>query len=484
MGLRKEKLTLTNRAVFQPLFAQLSDLWGRRWVFLSILAVFALGSGLCGGASNGDMLIAARAIQGVGAGGINMMVDLIVCDLVPMRDRGKFLGMLFMVIGLFTAVGPLVGGAFAQAGLWRWAFYINLPIGIPCMVVTFLFLRVKRRENGGSFATRFRRVDWGGITILTASTLAIMYAVTYGGTQRSWSDASVLAPLIIGLVLIVVFIAYEGSGFVAEPVTPYHLFANRTSAAAFGISFLHAIMGLWIMYVFAVYFQAVLVKSPTLAGVYLMPTVIGFPIAAAAGGVLMSKLGRYKPIHLAGFSIFTVGSGLCSVLGPDSHPAMWVFFQLFLAVGTGLAMACLLPAVQVGLKESDTALSTGTWAFLRSVGVIWGVTIPVAIFNNRFDELLWRIEDETVRELLGNGKAYAHATSKVINSFTSVVTRDQVIQVYSLAVQRVWQISVVFGGVSVLLALVEREISMRKELETDFGIEEKEGEKKEKRGEV
>lgn len=275
----------------------MSDLWGRRWVFLSILAVFTLGSGLCGGANSAEMLIAARAVQGVGAGGINMMVDLIVCDLVPMRDRGKFLGILFGIIGLFTAVGPLVGGALAQAGQWRWAFYLNLPIGAVCMIITFFFLNVKSRKDG-TFAGKLRRIDWGGITILTLSCIGVMYAVTYGGSLRSWQNPSVLAPLVVGLVLLlVVFVLFEGSPLVSEPVTPYHLFANRTSAAAFAITFLHSIMGLYMIYVYALYFQAVLGAKQTMSGVYLMPTVIGFPVSVMIGGTLTTKFGRYKPIH-------------------------------------------------------------------------------------------------------------------------------------------------------------------------------------------
>ncbi|AEO69868.1 uncharacterized protein THITE_2120623 [Thermothielavioides terrestris NRRL 8126] len=465
--------TTPNSAVFQPLFGQLSDLWGRRWVFLSTLAIFTLGSGLCGGASTGSMLIAARAVQGIGAGGINMMVDLIICDLVPMRDRGKFLSLIFVAIGVFTAVGPLIGGALAQAGLWRWVFYLNLPIGAPCMVVTFLFLRVKARADGGSFAARMRRVDWVGVAILTISTIAVMYAVTYGGSLRSWDDSRVVAPLVAGLLCLVIFVLFEGSPFVSEPVTPYHLFANRTSAAAYAITFLHSIMSLWIMYVFAVYFQAVLGKSQTISGVCLMPTVLGFPFAAAVGGALMSRWGRYKPLHLVGFALFTLGSGLCSLLSQSSSPAAWVVLQLCLALGSGLVMACLLPAVQARLRESDTALSTGTWAFIRSIGVIWGVTIPVAVFNNRFDELLPSlVRDEAARRLLGNGQAYAHATADVVNSFAGE-TRDQVVEVYALSLQRVWQIAVVFGGVSFLLSALEREVALRKHLQTDFGIEEK-----------
>jgi MFS family permease len=448
----------------------MSDLWGRRWVFLSILAIFTLGSGLCGGASSSQMLIAARAIQGIGGGGINMMVDLIVCDLVPMRDRGKFLGILFGIIGIFTAVGPLVGGALAQSGQWRWAFYLNLPIGGLCMLVTFFFLSVKSRTEG-TFVGKMRRIDWGGVSILTISCIAVMYAVTYGGSLRSWDDPSVLAPLVVGLVLLVVFALFEGSPFVAEPVTPYHLFANRTSAAAFAITFLHSIMGLYMVYVYALYFQAVVGANQTLSGVYLMPTVIGFPLSVTIGGTLTTKFGRYRPLHLVGFSFMTLGCGLSSILGPDSHPAMWVFFQLFLAIGNGLPMACLLPAVQAMLKESDTALSTGTWAFIRSLGVIWGVTIPAAVFNNRFDSLLPTIQDDGARAQLSGGQAYAHATAALVESFGGEVT-EQVRHVYSQSIQRVWHIALVVSGLSLLLSLVEKEISLRKELETEFGLKE------------
>lgn len=450
----------------------MSDLWGRRWVFIAILAIFVLGSGLCGGANSSEMLIAARAVQGIGAGGINMMVDLIVCDLVPMRDRAKFLGILFAIIGIFTAVGPLIGGALAQSGQWRWAFYLNLPIGAICIIVTFLFLHVKSRVDG-TFLGKVRRIDWGGVTILTVSCIAVMYAVTYGGSLRSWQDPSVLAPLVVGLVLLfVVFVLYEGSPFVAEPVTPYHLFANRTSAAAFAITFLHSIMGLYSVYVFALYFQAVVGANQTLSGVYLMPTVIGFPVSVLIGGTLTTKFGRYRPIHLIGFAFMTLGCGLSSILGVNSHPALWVFFQLFIAIGNGLPMACILPAVQARLKEADAALSTGTWAFIRSLGVIWGVTIPAAVFNNRFDQLLHTINDEEARRQLSGGQAYAHATAELVNSFGGSVS-DQVRDVYAQSIQRVWHIAIVFAGASFLLSLVEREVSLRKELETDFGLEEK-----------
>ncbi|KAK6822449.1 hypothetical protein PG987_013994 [Apiospora arundinis] len=456
-------------AVLQPLFGQLSDLWGRRPIFITIIAVFTLGSGLCGGANSAEMLIAARAVQGIGAGGINMIMDLIVCDLVPMRERGKYLGILFMIIGIFTAVGPLIGGALAQTGQWRWVFYLNLPIGGVCMVIAFFFMKMQRRA-GGTFVQKIRRIDWGGVTILTVSCIAIMYAVTYGGASRSWSDASVAVPLVGGLLGLVIFALFEGSPFVAEPVTPYHLFANRTSAIAFVVTFLQSMMSLYVVYVYALYFQAVFGASQTLSGVYLIPTVIAFPLFTSIGGVLMSKFGRYKPLHLISFAVLTLGCGLSSLLDDRSSPAAWVFFQIFLGFGAGLSMAVLLPAVQAELTEADTALSTGTWAFIRSLGVIWAVTIPAVVFNNRFGQLLHTISDPAARAMLDNGNAYAHGTAALVASFGGETT-EQVRAVYSQSIQRVWQIGIVFSGFSFVLALFEKEIKLRQDLKTDFGLQ-------------
>ncbi|PGH16794.1 hypothetical protein AJ80_05109 [Polytolypa hystricis UAMH7299] len=463
-------------AVAQPLFGQLSDIWGRRWVFLSVVGIFTLGSGLCGGASSGQMLIAARGVQGIGGGGINMIIDLIICDLVPMRERAKWMGILFAVITIFTSLGPLVGGALAQAGAWRWAFYLNLPIGGPVMVAMWFVLRVENRTSG-TFLDKIRRIDWWGIGILTGSTVATLYALTYGGSLRAWTNSSVLTPLVAGLICLVVFVLFEGTPFVKEPVTPYRLFTNRTSAAAFYVSFQHSLVSTWVLFMYPLYFQAVAGASPTMSGVYLLPYVFSFPVAAAVSGTLVAKTGRYKPVHLIGFSLITLGCGISAVLGPSTSPALWVFLQLFIGAGLGMVMTCLLPAVQAKLAESDTALSTGSWAFIRSVGIIWGFSIPAAIFNNRFDQLLPTIGDETARNALGSGLAYSHASDKFVDSFDGE-TRSQVLNVYTQSLRRVWLISLVFAGSAFLAVFLEREVTLRTELETDFGLEkEKEKEK-------
>ncbi|KAI1076750.1 major facilitator superfamily domain-containing protein [Whalleya microplaca] len=456
-------------AAFQPLLGQLSDLWGRRWVFISTVAIFVLGSGLCGGASTAAMFIAARGVQGVGAGGINMMVDLIICDLVPLRDRGKYMGIIFGVATIFAALGPLFGGALTGAGAWRWIFWLNLPLGGLCIGILLIWLRLSHRREG-SFLHRIRRVDWIGTGIIVGSTVSILWALAYGGSLKPWSDSGVIAALVVGHAGLGLFIVWEATPWSKEPLIPLRLFANRTSAAAFFLTFTNCLFAIWVVYMLPVYFQAVLGSDPLHSGIRLLPYVCAFPFAAAISGNVMAKIGRYRPIHLVGFAMCTLACGLSSILDENSHDALWAVFEIFFAVGIGAPITCLLPAVQAKLSDKDTASSTAAWAFIRSLGTIWGISIPAAIFNDRFEQLRYLIEDEQTRNMLGGGQAYAQAASSFTNTLTGI-TRDQVIQVYSMSLQRVWQLSIIFAGISFLVVFLEREVVMRKELETDFGLE-------------
>jgi MFS family permease len=459
------------QTVVQPFFGQLSDLWGRRWIFISSVAVFVLGSGLIAGASSGTMLIAARGVQGVGAGGINMMADMIVCDLVPLRDRSAFMGLIFgLGAGVAAVIGPLIAGALTSAGAWRWLFWLNLPVGAISIAVMFIWLRVSHRRQGSTI-WRLKRIDWIGTAILTGSTVAILYSLAYGDAVKPWSDGAVIAGLTAGHAGLVLFVLWEGSPWCGNPLMPLRLFRNRTSAAALFLTVTNAILIFWAVYMFPVYFQAVLGGSPRDSGFWLLPLIVAFPVGTVISGGVTAKLGRYKPLHVVGFALCALTWGLCSILDENTHKAVWVVFQLIMALGISLPIACLLPCVQAPLSDEDTAASTGTWAFLRSFGSIWGVAIPAAIFNDRFAQLEYLIEDEATRAALSGGRAYGQASSSLTDALSDP-TRGQVVQVYNMSLQRVWQIGVVFAGVSVLVALIEKEVPMRQELETDFGLEE------------
>ncbi|KAI0446925.1 DNA repair protein RAD50 [Xylaria telfairii] len=457
-------------AALQPLSGQLSDLWGRRYVMIGSTAIFLLGSGLCGGSTSMNMLIWSRAVQGIGAGGINMLIDMIICDLVPMRERGGFIGLLFLFVSLGATIGPFIGGILTDRVGWRWVFYINLPFGGVAFILLILFLQVKWKKELSTWE-RLKRLDVVGNAILIGSTFAILWALTYGGTRYTWNQGNVLAPLIIGLSGLIIAFFWEMSPWCKYPVMPPLHFKNRTSAAAFFLSFMTLLLAFWFNFFYPIYFQAVLQNSPTIAGVNTLPRAIFFPLFAAIGGWVVTKTGRYKPIHLVSSALVPLAMGLSAILDQNSSKAEWIFFQIFAGIGGGAMISTTLQAVQAALPESEVATSTGTWSFIRSLGTIWGVSVPSAIFNNRFDQLSQQFEPD-LRSMFTRGKAYEHATADFIRSFDPA-TRQIVIRSYVEALKRVWQIGVVFAGVTFLAVFFEKEIHLRTELTTEFGLDEK-----------
>ncbi|KAJ5904317.1 Major facilitator superfamily domain general substrate transporter [Penicillium tannophilum] len=461
---------LTSAAV-QPLFGQLANVFGRRWLTIFIVIVFTLGSGICGGATDANMLIIGRAVQGIGSGGINMIVDVIVSDLVPLRERGNFIAIVLTVYSIGSSMGPFVGGIIVQRTTWRWVFYINLPVGGLSLVLLVLFLHTNYQRNT-TFSQKIKRIDYIGNLLIMGATAAILCALTYGGSRFLWSSWRIIVPLVLGLVGLVVFMVFEQSKFCPEPVVPPRLFKNRTSLVVFINTYLFTVLLYWVLFFIPVYFQAILGSSPARAGVQMLPiTLVAIPGAVIAV-IVLSKFGKYKALHLAGFIILTLGMGLFAYLDRYSSDAEWIVFQIIAALGSGMILNTLLPAFQAPLAESDQAAATASWAFMRSFGNIWGVAIPASIFNNQFNKYAYRISDATVRQTLSNGHAYEHASNTFINNLSDPV-KSEVIGVFSDSLKLVWEVSVAFCALACILVFLEREVPLRKELETDYGMMEK-----------
>jgi Major Facilitator Superfamily len=461
---------MNQRTAFQPLFGQIANIYGRRWPMIFATAAFTLGTGLCGGATNITTMIVGRAIQGVGAGGINVLIEIIICDLVPLRQRGKFLGAMLGFVGLGTVLGPLFGGLIVQHTSWRWVFYLNLPVGGVALAALVVFLKVKS-DHTEAFTERLKRIDWLGNFIFIATMVSVLIALSWGGTKYPWSSFHVIIPLGMSFLGGALYLSYEASRFCVNPSMPLHLFANRTSATAFALTFLHSLSGVSVIYFLPVYFQGVLSATPGQAGTDLLPTILFLLPGAIVSGVLLSKFGRYRPIQHVGFGLMVIGFGLLSLLKSNSTAAKWVGYQLVSAFGTGLVLPVLLPAVQASLTEADTALSTSTWGFIRTFGLIWGATIPTAAFNNRFSALLYRITDPVIAAELSKGSAYEHATKTFMDTVTDPVTHAEIIGVFIESLNTAWYASIGFAGLGFILVILQKEVPLRKELETEFGME-------------
>ncbi|KAI1321917.1 major facilitator superfamily protein [Xylariaceae sp. FL0255] len=457
----------------QPLYGQLANVYGRRWPTIIATASFVLGSGICGGAKNIGQLIAGRVIQGIGAGGINVLVEIITCDLVPLRYRGNYLAIIFGLISLGTALGPFFGGLIVSNITWRWVFYLCLPVGGTALILLIFFLHVNHNKERG-LANGLANIDWLGNLLFTASVTSVLVALAWAGVVYPWSSYQVLVPLILGFAGIIGFLFFEGSPFVPQAQTiPLRLFSNRTSTIAFVLTFLHSISGTWTLYFLPVYFQGARGYDPTYSGVALLPTILILIPFAITGGGIMSKFGIYKSIHYIGFGLLIIGFGTLTLLNENSPTGQWVGFQIISAAGAGIIIPTLLPAVMASLSDSDTAVATATWSFLRSFGLTWGAAVPAAVFNSRFDQLAPRyITNQVLKQMVTGGQAYSHATSAFLNSLDPTSRQEFILTVIG-ALKETWQVAIAFSGLGFLLVNLEKSIKLRDKLDTDFGIKER-----------
>lgn len=459
---------LTSTA-FQPLFGQTANIFGRRNLTLLSVLLFAIGSAVSGSATSMAALIVGRAVQGVGGGGVNVMIQVIVGDLVPLRDRSKFMGIIFSTFTVALCIGPVVGGALAQYASWRWIFYLNLPVAGTALILLFFYLKVEHQKD--STSNILQRIDFAGNVVLIASVVSILLALTWAGTEESWSS-KIIALLVFGILGLIGFLALESTGLIREPTMPIRIFSNRTSLPTFALAFIHSMLTYWLSYYLPVYFQAVLGATPTESGIDLLPSAIVSMVFAIAAGIGLSALNRFKPFMFASFGLLAISYAALTRLDKTSSTVYWVGWQSLAAAGIGTLMTVTLPAIQAPLAESDQAVTSAAWGFVRSFGGIWGVAIPTAVFNSQVNNLLDRVSDKTIRADLQNGGAYSLATKDFMQSLnSSTALKSEVLSVYVDSLRLVWQVAIGFSLLGFVVTLIVRGIPLREELKTNFGIE-------------
>lgn len=469
---------LLTTTAFTPIFGQVANIYGRRVPTILSVVLFAIGSAISGSAATLGALIAGRAIQGIGCAGINTMPEVVVCDLVPLRERGKFMGLIFSIYGISTTLGPVIGGAFASKVTWRWIFYLNLPLSGLTLAMVVASLGALPKGSKMSLKS-LKRVDFAGNAIVLASITAILIALTWGGGEHPWSAWQTIVPLVLGLVGLGLFLLFESR--LSEPTTPLRLFSNRTSLAGFWCAFLHQMLIFWITFVLPVYFQGVKGTSAFRSGVNTLPTAaVCMPFTIISGGV-MSKIGRYRPLLMVGFALFILAFGLFTRLDAHSSTGYWVGVQIIGAAAMGIIIPVTLPTILTPLPESDVAVATATWAFMRGFGTIWGAAVPLAIFNSRVNTL---VDDrlagaDAIKKLLRNGGAYTLAAGGSLRSKLGKLGGQADLMrtvrgIYVDGLKLSWQVGLGFAVLGLAMTLVARELHMRTDLETEFGLEESE----------
>ncbi|KAF3016507.1 hypothetical protein E8E14_011021 [Neopestalotiopsis sp. 37M] len=457
-------------SVLQPLLGQLADIFGRRIPFVTAIALFILGSGIGGGARNVGMLIAGRTIQGVGAGGIYLLLSIVCSDLTPLRERGKFLGLMNACAGVAAALGPVVGGAISQTN-WRWIFYLNLPICGVAFVWLMIFMRMKTGQAADEgFKSKVTRLDWLGNLIFTPSMIAVLWGLTMGGVQYPWSSWRIILPLVLGIMGWIGF--HVQQHFTTFPSIPGRLFKNRTSAVGYIITFLSSVLVQAQSYFLPLYFQAVLGNTILESGTNFLPFAIGTLGFAATSGVLLAKFGAYRPLHATAFALSAMGFGLLTLLDDSTPKAEWVVFELIASAGCGLVLSVLLPAIMAALPEGDVASASAAFNFMKTFGYVWGVTIPSVIFNGVFDRNLYLIGPDELKSQLQNGKAYSYASQMhLLRGQLSNEVWLELVTVYIKSLRPIWWMGLGISIISFFAVGLERGLELRKTLDTDYGID-------------
>ena len=434
-----------------PLWGKISDLYGRRLIFQVAIVIFLLGSALSGLSQNMGQLIAFRALQGVGGGGLFAIALSIIGDVIPPRERGRYQGYFGAVFGVSSVAGPLLGGWLTDGPGWRWIFYINLPVGLAALVVTSAVLKmpVVRREH---------RIDYlGAATIVGAVTCLLLY-LDWRGNQYGWTEGVAMVLLGGAVALAVAFVAIERRA--AEPIIPLRLFRNRIFSVGNAFAFLAGIAMFGTIIFLPVYLQTVKGFSPTQSGLALLPAIVGIFSTSITSGQLISRTGRYKIYPVIGAVTMTVGLLALSRLDVDTPFWQVAIFEYLFGAGLGFTMQTIVTAVQNSVNRRDMGSATSSITFFRQMGGSIGAALFGAVLSSRLAHYL---AEQLARAGISPGAGGPNVDANNVQAIQHLAepVRSVVLGAFTNALDDVFLVGVPFVAIAIVVALLLKEEPLR-----------------------
>jgi EmrB/QacA subfamily drug resistance transporter len=451
---------LLSSTVSTPLWGKLGDQYGRKIFFQASIVIFLIGSALCGLSQTMTELIAFRALQGLGGGGLMVGAQTIIGDVVSPRERGRYMGLFGAMFAVATVIGPLIGGLCVTYLSWRWVFYINLPFGILALFVTGAVLP-------GHLRRVHHKIDYAGTGVLAGAATSLILFLSLGGISWPWRSAPSYVTLGIGLVLTVVFVFVERAAI--EPVIPMRLFRIRVFSAASSIGFVMGFAMFGALTFLPLFLQNVKLVSPTVSGLRILPLMVGMLGASVTSGRLVTRWGRYKVFPIVGTALMTLGAYLMSFV--DASISFWVMsaYMFIFGLGLGLIMQVLVVAVQNAVEYQDLGVATSASTFFRMIGGSFGTAVFGAIyaivFNRAIASTLAKVPPAVLRSF-NPATLSPSLLEKLKSTAAGLAFFNQYIGAVTHAVQTVFLVAVPISFVAFLLSWLLPEVELRKTVST------------------
>ena len=435
--------------IMLPVYGKLGDLIGRKGLFIAAISLFVLGSIIGGMAQDMTTLIVGRAVQGLGGGGLMILSQAIIADVVPARERGRYMGVMGGVFALSSVAGPLLGGWFTEGPGWRWGLWINIPLGILAIISAVLFLHLPKNTAGRP------KIDFAGMGLLAAASTSLVLITTWGGTTYDWNSAVIISLIAATIVAGVAFVLVERRA--AEPIMPLHLFKDRnfnlTTIAGLitGIAMFGAIAYL------PTYLQMVTGVNATEAGLLMIPLMAALLVSSIVSGQLVSKFGRYKWLPVTGTAVIAVSLFLLSTMTPSLPVWILCSYLAIMGLGLGMSMQILILIVQNSFPNSQVGTATAANNYFRQIGASIGTAVVGSLFVAKLTDLLTERLPAGADAAAGGSNSF---TPEVVRNLPDAI-RDVIVGAYNDALAPVflYMVPLVVGAAILLLFIKEKPLA-------------------------